>query len=301
MASSELKIEYNTDLKQILLGENYDKVNPIKNILLAKKGKNYQNKSSDYYNYTSYKNGHIENYQIVEEVFQKLNGGKPTEYKDIMNSFWVTYKTILQIEYPEFFRPNRIEKILEKPDKNTLLPPSIKYPPYCSRKNLIISDEYRTYFEAFNFGNNEKFKIEEEDTWLDFLLKNFGEFEKVHKNPNLMKFAELTHTIGNITIVPKGFNRSRASHDYWDFALESLRVFLASFNSWNNYVEIYCMQPFLKEDGELVSLWEGHLEGETPLLLQDKDMVNEFLVGVNKSIEVRGKNIIEKLERIRKN
>ena len=40
-------------------------------------------------------------------MFLKLTG-KATVHKDIMNSFWTTYKIMLQLVYPDFFRPAEV-------------------------------------------------------------------------------------------------------------------------------------------------------------------------------------------------
>ena len=99
-------------------------------------------------------------------------------------------------------------------------------------------------------------------TWNEFLLDNFTKFERVHQDPQLKRFAELTHSIGNITVVPLGFNsgRSLSFKDYWDYSLEQLSIFLASFHSWESYVHTYEMQPFLNEQYQPVALWKNHLK-----------------------------------------
>lgn len=292
-------ISWNYDLKRILLGEeNYDEDNPIKNILMGKDKKYYQDISgltekSDYYTGSR---GDVENYKIVHDVFRKLTGGRVTEHKDIMNSFWTTYKILLQIEYPKFFRPDEIigenkKNFLNEVSTSNLSKVSIKFPPYNSRKTMIISDEYFTYFDKYEF------EINQGDTWIDFLLKNFKRFDKVHENLELKKFAKRTHTIGNITVVPKGFNTGRQANDYWDFGLQSLQDFLTSFDSWDNYVETYCMQPFLTEENKPVSLWKGHLEEQSAKLPQDEVIINMFLSNVNRSIEARGILIMSNLRK----
>ena len=78
------------DLKEVTFGSNMMTQQPVKNILKAR---------------TS--NVHIEKYEVVEDVFLKLTG-KATVHKDIMNSFWTTYKIMLQLVYPDFFRPAEV-------------------------------------------------------------------------------------------------------------------------------------------------------------------------------------------------
>lgn len=62
------------------------------------------------------------------------------------------------------------------------------------------------------------------------LAANLGEYfyQKLHTTcPNLGKFLDLYHTIGNYCPVPVGFNGARsgyfADHDYWDLTLMKIR------------------------------------------------------------------------------
>lgn len=73
-------------------------------------------------------------------------------HKDIMNSFWTTYKIMLQLVYPDFFRPAEVigenqESYLEKPSEQNLLAVNSKYPPHDSGASAVISDRYLTYFD----------------------------------------------------------------------------------------------------------------------------------------------------------
>ena len=121
-------------------------------------------------------------------------------------------------------------------------------------------------------------------TWNEFLLDNFTKFDRVHQDPQLKRFAELTHSIGNITVVPLGFNsgRSLSFKDYWDYSLEQLSIFLASFHSWESYVHTYEMQPFLNEQYQ-------------PENYMDPEIYDEYLVQVNQRIEKRGQRIVNRL------
>lgn len=266
-------LKWDTDLKRILLGKNYDEGSPIKNILMGKRDCYYLDNKDDYY-LTS--QGHLENYQVVEDVFVKLTNHKNTGYKDIMNSFWTIYKCLLQIEYPEYFRPFDNSKI------------SIKQPPFISK----INDKYITYYKS----NKKDLILEENIDWIEFLILNFDKFEKVNKEvKGLKEFAVLTHTIGNITVVPAGFNSGRYSYDYWDYGLEKLKQFLNTFNSWEGYIEQYHMQAFLDSAANPMPLQKDHLTENKLILPDKKDTVEYFLSVVNKSIEKRGKIIIEKI------
>lgn len=271
------------DLKKLLLGQEYDQQQPVKNILKAR---------------TS--NVHIEKYEVVEDVFLKLTG-KATEHKDIMNSFWTTYKIMLQLVYPNFFRPAEVigenqESYLEKPSEQNLLAVNSKYPPHDSGASAVISDRYLTYFDQV-FPDYLPNPVPKKYTWNEFLLDNFTKFERVHQDPQLKRFAELTHSIGNITVVPIGFNsgRSLSFKDYWDYSLEQLSIFLASFHSWESYVHTYEMQPFLNEQYQPVALWKNHLKKDSFILPQNIEEINEYLVQVNQRIEKRGQRIVNRL------
>lgn len=293
-------LESDYDFKQILLGDSYDTLNPVKNILLAKNNNNYKDITTDYSldKRTSEKRGHIENYKLIEEVFQKLSLGN-TDYKDIMNSFWTTYKCYLQIAYPIVFCPDGKEKdIFPLTISEETNAPSIAYPPHVSGKNKNISDKYLKYYtEELAYL---EFIINKNDTWLDFLMNNFDKFEKVHKYHHLERFANLTHTIGNIAVVPIGFNAGRAGYDYWDWGLEYLKEFLEPIDAWSKYLEIHDYIPYVdvKKNNEIRPFWTNHLNTSKHnlyLLPKTEENIKDYLKFVNKCIEYRGIEIIKKI------
>lgn len=293
-------LEWNYDFKQILLGNNYDKLNPVKNILLAKNNSNYKDTTKEYSlnKRTSRKQGHIENYKLIEEVFQKLPLGN-TDYKDIMNSFWTTYKCYLQISYPLVFCPDGKENdIFPLTISENINAPSIAYPPHISEKHKFISDKYLKYYtEELAYL---KFIINKHDTWLDFLINNFNKFEKVHKCVYLEKFANLTHTIGNIAVVPIGFNSGRAGYDYWDWGLKYLKEFLDPIDAWSKYLEIHDYLPYVDvtKNNEVRPFWTNHLNTITYnsyLLPKTEKDVKDYLKFINNCIEYRGIKIMEKI------
>ena len=137
---------------------------------------------------------------------------------------------MLQLVYPDFFRPAEVigeiqESYLEKPSEQNLLAVNSKYPPHDSGTSAVISDRYLTYLTKFFLTIYQI--LYQKYTWNEFLLDNFTKFERVHQDPQLKRFAELTHSIGNITVVPLGFNsgRSLSFKDYWDYSLEQLSIF----------------------------------------------------------------------------
>lgn len=112
----------------------------------------------------------------------------------------------------------------------------------------------------------------------DIIKNNFSEFEK---------FAVLTHTIGNFTVLPHWMNTGRYnfSQDYWDLTLNSLYTFLSPINGWEPFVKKYCLYAFVNEKLEPVELWTGHFSGAVS---PDENQIESFLKNVNLRIEKRG-------------
>ncbi|BDG69661.1 hypothetical protein ENLAB_32250 [Enterococcus innesii] len=289
------------DLKKKLLGSNYiDEENgSIKNILMAKEKQYYQDIkgvgiSSDY---CRGDRGHVENYRVVDEVFKHLTDNKPIEHTDVLHSFWHTYKTIMQLERPDLFRPlgslkKEDEIPLEKLDKKNLPKIGKGFPPYDTDKYLVIHEKYIEYYQHY-FPEYLPNEVPKKYTWIDFLLYNNDKFIEVYnKYPELLEFARLTHSVGNIIVVPKGFNRGRGANDYGDFALKSLKIFLESFNAWEGYITKFRLKPFLEKYSP-ISLWTGHLDGKKGSLPEENIEIEKFLKSVTSSIKKREEILLE--------
>ncbi|WP_258076405.1 hypothetical protein [Enterococcus faecalis] len=296
-------LDYLTDLKKKLLSSNYidDENSPIKNILMAKEEEYYHDKEGKVIK------GHIEKYGIVNKVFEKLTDGKPIEHTDVLHSFWHTYKALMQLERPDLFRPSGTleeDKIpLEKPDNENLPEIGNRFPPHASDNYSVIHEKYIEYYQHYfpEYLPHLPNEALEKYTWIDFLLYNNDKFSEVYdKYPKLKDFAKLTHSIGNIIVVPKGFNTGRGANDYGDFALESLKTFLDSFNAWEDYVTKFHLESFLNLDENQsekyspISLWNGHLEGKAGSFPKNKTEIEEFLENVTSSIEEREKILLKK-------
>lgn len=290
----------NYDFKKVLLGDNYIvDGNPIKNILLAKDSANYRDKSDDYFNYNNFKRGHIENYQLIENVFRTLFPISNTDYKDIGNSFFTTYKCYLQIMYPQIFMPKGTVK---KGDVSPLTIPvyeeenptsNISYPPYNSKGYEVIHKKYLTYYKNYF----SLLKVHEEMTWIEFLTINFEFFSKVHNSEELQKFAVLTHTIGNIVTVPPGFNAGRGHNDYWDWGLKLFQDFLEPIRAWENFVNTYFLNCYVDKEYKIIPYWENHLASNLQLLPKNEFEIIRFLKHVNFCVEERGKNMVNEFNK----
>jgi hypothetical protein len=330
------------DFKRILFRGDYDNENPIKHILETKNILYYRQKNDngrkytenqitdilekkniinfsdfhrDYYNgrnWESYmaraERGHIENYRIIEAVFQKIfprQDSKKT-YKDIMNSFWTTYKFLLQNEYPDIFTPkgslgnnrplSKNNETLSSQNKQT----GNSYPPKDSWGYQVIPYKYLKYYEN-NFPN--KIKIRGIDTWCEFLIQNFDYFTRVHQCDKLNKYAQLTHTIGNILTVPcnSNYKKGKYIYDYCDLGLKSLKDLLSP-SCWGSFVKSHYLDEYVDENDNVIPLWKNHLVNSSlspkdngNQIPKESNQIHEFLSNVNCRIINRGKYLIKNL------
>lgn len=126
--------------------------------------------------------------------------------------------------------------------------------------------------------------------------QNYLMFDNIQNNlDDFQKFATLTHTIGNFTVLPSWMNTGRYyfSRDYWDITLLSLQEWLniLSPDAWTNFVETYYLQPYVNTEYNVELFWEGH----DKKILPKKENYPVFLKKVNERIEERGKYIIKQI------
>ena len=125
-------------------------------------------------------------------------------------------------------------------------------------------------------------------------------FDVVKSNQDAFrKFAKLTHTIGNFTVLPHWMNtgRSNLSQDYWDIFLLSLQEWLhlisPTSEAWINFIELYYLQPYVNKDYQIEPLWKN--DSYTTPILKEKEDFPIFLKSVNERIEERGKYMIKQI------
>lgn len=144
-------------------------------------------------------------------------------------------------------------------------------------------------------GINPKEYLNKQYTIL-YYNENYQKFDIMSQNKdNFEKFAELTHTIGNFTVLPNWMNcgRGMCLYDYWDITLMSLQEFLniLSPEAWPNFIKRYYLQPYVNSDYNVDLFWDNH---DDRLLPKETDFPI-FLKKVNERIEERGKFIIKQI------
>lgn len=119
--------------------------------------------------------------------------------------------------------------------------------------------------------------------------QQYKKFELVSKNyAAFERFATLSHTFGNFTVLPHWMNTGRYlfSRDYWDITLKSLYEFLEPLNAWQTFVDKYHLHVFVHEDYSPAELWAHHFTGT---IRPPDEQIGEFLENANARIEYRGK------------
>jgi hypothetical protein len=152
-------------------------------------------------------------------------------------------------------------------------------------------------------------------------------YASIGENAELQKFARLTHSIGNFTLIPRRhdslksimqehtFNQYRGTSedlkDYWDLSLRFLKENYFTFTDGKETFEEYAEKFYLKNDGECKSyirsdgeirpLFAGHelSEGGKPysVLPENENELIEFLETVNSAIISRGEKMVRELEK----
>ncbi|KYG33899.1 hypothetical protein [Alkalihalobacillus trypoxylicola] len=148
----------------------------------------------------------------------------------------------------------------------------------------------------------------------------------VKQNKHLQKFATLTHTIGNLTLVPfkidfendkKSFNQYRGFrgnetnkyfvYDFFDLSLKMIKENVDP-QTFKEYIEIFYLQDFVNMDDNYSI--KPLLKKHKPLLAQNKmsldkpesflpdhnDELNEYLINVNKLIMQRSNRLVNALK-----
>jgi hypothetical protein len=134
-----------------------------------------------------------------------------------------------------------------------------------------------------------------------WLLAEYDYYKEINEHEEVQKFAALTHSIGNFTLVPKGFNTKRniLFDDYWDITLEYFLkelgkdAFLQQCQKFN-YTAAYL------DNSKIQMYWEGHTMFDKKLPSNFSTIqILEVIKKINRSIEIRGKEMLQELLNIK--
>lgn len=144
--------------------------------------------------------------------------------------------------------------------------------------------------KKFHINKENQLRIERHETTINLL----NEMEK---------FALLTHSIGNFTVMLSWINQGRGMgnvKDYWDLTLNTLQEFFMSgqdknlgSNFWKNFIEQYYLQPFVTTDYVPCEFWDEHFTKQA--MPQTTSDFEQFYRNVNLLIEERGKWLTKEL------
>ncbi|WP_312939600.1 hypothetical protein [Oscillibacter sp.] len=145
----------------------------------------------------------------------------------------------------------------------------------------------------------------------------------IPKNPYISKFAVLTHTIGNFTLVPfqlnpqedqGSFNQSRGFrgrngskyfvYDFFDLSLKIIQENTEDF-VFRAYIDTFFLNDYVDEEYNVLPLFSRHkwyleqeqlpLEKPEDFLPANKIELDEYLENVICRIEARGKRMVDEL------
>ena len=211
--------------------------------------------------------------QAIYRVLWEMDSIEDECDADVMNSFWTIFRNFVQAKCSDFIKPaNEIS-------------PRGKFP----NKKGVFRSEDKTLFDAYKESG-----VKENDTWVSLILRNYDDKFEVLNESSLQKTAKLSHTIGNFTLVPKGFNsrgmegsrlKHNDMHDTWSQTLNHLKGLdwinnrYLGCSSW----EEYCVKFKMNGYKSCYSYTNVAKEQEA------------FLDNVNTAIEERGKTMTQML------
>jgi hypothetical protein len=148
------------------------------------------------------------------------------------------------------------------------------------------------------------------------------DLDKVRANDYLKKFASLTHTIGNFTLIPfklnfrqdvRSFNQDRGwrrkegmyfVYDYFDLSLKLIKENVSE-TGFKAYIDTCYLNDYVNKNYDIIPLFKGHAdllkEDKLPIdnpyifLTTDEAELIEYLRNVLEKIESRGHRIVKEL------
>lgn len=148
-----------------------------------------------------------------------------------------------------------------------------------------------TYNDLFGGKGSSYWCKKEEDRKLTLpeLIRKYD----LKIDAEVKKFAALTHAMGNMVLVPKGFNtfRSIRFRDFWDLSLKNLDGTEFLRGSIIPYINVFFLWDYIKEDGTVGELCERE-EGR---IFPGRESCRAFFSNVNGCITNRGEFMYQML------
>ncbi|WP_454131742.1 DUF6994 family protein [Microbacterium lacticum] len=167
---------------------------------------------------------------------------------------------------------------------------------------------WTTYARALELSTGRKFL----DADAQLLLDRHDDDGYREINEQFAEFAVLTHTRGNFVLMPMHSPAQACSlnqlrnlkwRDYWDLTLASIRTHelddffgnypvreqfdIPKLGGFDAYVQRHSLGAYVSSDGEVLPLWDGHLDADAPALPATPEHIEQFLVNVTRSIVQR--------------
>ncbi|MCM3612685.1 hypothetical protein M4S82_15675 [Planococcus sp. MERTA32b] len=130
-----------------------------------------------------------------------------------------------------------------------------------------------------------------------WLLDEYDYYKEINEHKEVQKFAALTHSIGNFTLVPKGFNTKRNAlfDDYWDITLEYFKKEFGEDTFLQHCQKFKYIGAYL-DNSQIQTYWDGHAMNNKKLPSSFNTIqILEVIKKINRSIEIRGKEMLQEL------
>lgn len=213
-----------------------------------------------------------------------INGSKVLLGSDTMNSFWKIYEVILK----KFYRNYK--------------------------------DEFHEEIKNSKAKGKKLYEWLSSDEKIEKVRNMMGSNDKIYNELN--EFAKLTHTIGNFTLLPVGFNSIKGTRwdvqDYFDLFLNKWKTgeWMIDQSKLNSYIKTFLLDEYYKDD-KIVSLFINTSEKESKDIDSHSKIITRtfadefnqsnyinpnseteiynYLYNVNRLIVNRGESIVKEL------
>lgn len=207
---------------------------------------------------------------LAKEMYRFIYGGKyggiiNNLEPDTMNSFYTTYRQMLLNKDKVYW--------------------SMDFEKYCESKGYVY-EQLKKRYETMKMLRY---------TWL-LTDKVYNYYRDINENKEIRRFASLTHSIGNFTFVPKGFNTKRAVKfkDFWDLSLNEIKTnykskYIKDYGGlqFSDMISIFKLGMYLNRAGDVDRFSDSYFSK----VKSNEDMVN--MIGkINKKILIRAKSML---------